>query len=130
MIDLECDVFNAVYSDVFSLVPTGCFKSMYVPNPTKFPFATLMEIDNYTDSRMRSSADIEDYAIITYEANVYAMDKPGCRKVMDALDKALTRLGFTRLSMGTVPNLADAQLFRMTGKYRAEVKGKTIYRHS
>lgn len=131
MIDVEIAVFDAVYPAVSPLVPTGCFKSVYVPNPPKFPFATLMEIDNYTDRAMRTSSDREEYAIVTFEANVYAMDRIGCRQVMDALDAAMIRLGFTRLSMGSIPNLADALVFRMTAKYRAEADGgNVIYRHS
>ena len=130
MIDVENAVFDAVYSAVASLVPTGCFKSVYVPNPTKFPFATLMEIDNTTDTRMRDNSDTEQYAIVTYEANVYAMERPECRNVMDALDSAMLSLGFTRIAMTSVPNLADSRIFRLHAKYRATVSGSTIYRHS
>lgn len=131
MIDVEADVFNYVYPDVAPLVPDGCFKSMYVPVPPKFPFATLMEMDNFTDKPNRSSAMDEEYAIITYEANVYAMDKFACRNVMNALDTAMTRLGFARLSMQFVPNLADSTLFRYTARYQATSdKNKVIYRKS
>ena len=131
MIDVEADVFDYVYASVSSLVPTGCFKSEYVPNPTKFPFATLMEMDNTTDKPSRSSALAEEYAVITYEANVYATDKFGCRSVMNALDTAMIRLGFARLSMQFVPNLADSSLFRYTARYQAvSDTNKVIYRKS
>ena len=131
MIDVEDDVFNYVYSDVSALVPSGCFKSVYVPSPPKFPFATLMEMDNISDTRRMTSADEEPFALITYEANVYAMDKPECRSVMSALDTAMIRLGFTRISMSFIPNLADTTIFRMTARYRAEADvNKVIYRHS
>ena len=131
MIDIEADVFDRIYESVAPLVPEGCFKSVYVPNPPKFPFATLMEMDNITDKANRSSAMDEEYAIITYEANVYAMDKFACRNVMNALDTAMTRLGFARLSMQFVPNLADSTLFRYTARYQATSdKNKVIYRKS
>lgn len=131
MIDVEADVFDYVYEAVSPLVPAGCFKSVYVPNPSKFPFATLMEMDNITDVKNRSTARDEDFAIITYEANVYAMDKFDCREVMGALDKAMVDLGFTRLSMSFIPNLADSTIFRITARYRAEAdQNKTIYRHA
>lgn len=131
MIDVEADVFNYVYPAVSALVPTGCFTSMYVPNPSKFPFATLMEMDNTTDARHRSSSDTEEYAVLTYEANVYAMDKATCRNVMNALDTSMTTLGFTRLSMSFIPNLADSTVFRITARYRAEADTrKVIYRHT
>ena len=131
MIDVEVDVFDRVYQSVSPLVPYGGFKSMYVPAPPVFPFATLYEVDNQTDVNDRSTATSEEYAIISYEANVYATDKPTCRNVMNALDTEMTDLGFTRISMGFIPNLADSSLFRYTARYRAAVdSNKTIYRYS
>lgn len=129
MIDIEADVFDRVYESVAPLVPKGCFKSAYVANPPKFPFATLMEMDNITDKANRSSAMDEDYSIVTYEANVYATDKFGCRDVMNALDTAMIRLGFMRLSSQYVPNLADQTIFRYTARYQAVTnEKKEIYR--
>ena len=129
MIDIEADVFNRVYESVAPLVPQGCFKSVYVPNPPKFPFATLMEMDNFTDKANRSSALDEEYAVVTYEANVYATDKFDCRDVMNVLDTEMLRLGFHRLSMQFVPNLADNTIFRYTSRYQATTdRNKVIYR--
>ena len=129
MIDIEADVFNRVYESVAPLVPQGCFKSVYVPNPPKFPFATLMEMDNFTDKANRSSALDEEYAVVTYEANVYATDKFECREVMNALDTEMLRLGFHRLSMQFIPNLADNTIFRYTSRYQATTdRNKVIYR--
>ena len=129
MIDIEADVFNRVYESVAPLVPQGCFKSVYVPNPPKFPFATLMEMDNFTDKANRSSALDEEYAAVTYEANVYATDKFDCRDVMNALDTEMLRLGFQRLSMQFIPNLADNTIFRYTSRYQATTdRNKVIYR--
>lgn len=129
MIDIEADVFDRVYESVAPLVPQGCFKSVYVPNPPKFPFATLMEMDNFTDKANRSSSLDEEYAVITYEANVYATDKFDCREVMNALDTEMLRLGFHRLSMQFIPNLADNTIFRYTSRYQATTdRNKVIYR--
>ena len=129
MIDIEADVFNRVYESVAPLVPQGCFKSVYVPNPPKFPFATLMEMDNFTDKANRSSALDEEYAVVTYEANVYATDKFDCRDVMNALDTEMLRLGFHRLSMQFIPNLGDNTIFRYTSRYQATTdRNKVIYR--
>lgn len=131
MIDVEVDVFDAVFPFVTAVIPKKNFKSMFVPSPSSFPFATLMEMDNVLDNSRRSTADDEEYAILTYEANVYAESKFECREVMDALDKGMTHLGFTRLSMRFIPNLADSTLFRLTARYRAEADAdKVIYRHT
>lgn len=126
MIDVEIGVFDYVYPNVAPLVPDGCFKSMYVPNPSTLPFATLMEVDNITDTRHRSSARNEDYAIVTYEANVYADNKSECRSVMDAIDTSMMQLGFTRTSMLNVPNLLDPALYRITARYRAAANADNI----
>lgn len=131
MIDVEIDVFDYVYPYVSELLPEGCFQSVYVQAPPAFPFATLMEMDNITDRRNRSSARDEDYAILTYEANVYDTSKAGCRNVMNALDDAMTHLGFMRMSCQFIPNLADNTIFRYTARYQAVADaGKVIYRRS
>lgn len=126
MIDVEKRVFDYVYPSVSALVPEGCFTSQFVSNPATFPFATLMEMDNITYTRHRGSADAEEYAIVTYEANVYAQTKSECRAVMDALDTAMDQLNFTRLSMLFVPNLQDNTLFRLTARYQAVADGNNV----
>lgn len=131
MIDVEIDVFDRVYQAVSPLLPYGGFKSMYVPAPPVFPFATLYETDNQTLNSHRSTADHEEYAIVTYDADVYAEDKQTCRTVMNALDTEMIKLGFTRVSMGFIPNLADSSLFRYTARFRAAAdSNKTIYRYT
>lgn len=129
MIDVEVDVFDYVYPSVAPLVPEGCFQSVYTPSPSAFPFATLMEMDNQSDANHMSTAMNEEYAVITYEANVYAMDKIQCREVMNALDTAMTQLNFRRLSMQFVPNLANAIIYRIVARYRAVADAnKSIHR--
>ena len=131
MIDVEDAVFDAVYRSVKDHVPEGCFESVYVPNPSMFPFATLMEMDNITDTAHQSNVQRDEYAVLTYEANVYAMSKLECRDVMNALDKAMIHLGFTRSFMQFIPNLADNTIFRYTARYRAAADhNNVIYRHA
>ena len=126
MINAEADVFDYVYQSVSSAVPEGCFSNEYVPVINQLPYATLMEIDNTTDTRHRSTAPNEEFAVVTYEANSYAHTKDECRTVMNAIDDAIVRLGFTRLSMQYVPNLADRTLHRMTARYRATIGADLI----
>ena len=121
MINAEADVFDYVYPSVADLVPEGCFKNEYVPEIAKLPFASLMEIDNQTDTWHQSSADDEEFAVVTYEANTFGATKDECRNVMNALDESIVRLGFTRLSMQYIPNLADRTLHRMVARYRATI---------
>jgi len=126
LIDVEHLVFDHVYASVSGVVPEGNFASNYVPAPSSFPFVTLMEMDNATDTSHLSSADDEEYAVVTYEANVYAMDKQQCRNIADTLDRAMHRLNFTRLSMAFIPNLTDRTVYRMTARYQAVADANSI----
>ena len=129
MIDVENYVFDRVYASVSEVVPLGNFKSEYTPEVSSFPFATLMEMDNATDTRHRTSSDEEEYAVVTYEANVYAMDKQECRSVADTLDRAMMGLNFTRLNMSFTPNVQDRTIFRITARYQAVAdKNNILYR--
>ena len=121
MIDVEVDVFDYVYQFVAEAVPEGCFRSQYTPSPPKFPFATLEEIGNVTNNRFRTNSADEDNATITYEANVYAMDKRTCRQVLDVLDRPMARLNFRRNFMNYTDNLNNPDLFRLTARYIADV---------
>lgn len=129
MIDIENDVFDFVYPYVSPVVPEGGFKSEYVHNMSEFPCATLIEMENETDTAFRSTADEEDLAILTYEANAYALNKQECRDVMAAIDSGMNDLGFTRVSLRFVPNFEDISVYRMVGRYRANAdRNKVIYR--
>ena len=121
MIDVEVSVFDYVRQFVAEVVPEGCFRSQYTPSPSKFPFATLEESGNITNARFRTNSDDEDNATLTYEANVYAMDKRTCRQVLDVLDKAMMRLNFRRNFMDYTNNLNNPELFRITARYIADV---------
>ena len=130
MIDVEEDVFDYVYPYVAPLCAEGCFNSEYVPSPVGLPHATLYEMDNYTDRQLRGTKDTEEYAVLAYEANVYAESKPVCRQIMNAIDTAMTTLGFTRMESRSVPNLNNTTIYRIVARYRAGANAdKTIFRH-
>lgn len=129
MIDVENDVFDYVYPYVSPLVPEGCFQSMYVRTPPALPFATLIEFDNYTDQSTQDTSDNEVFSVLAYTAEAYAESKAECRRVMDAINQAMHSLGFRRLSMRFVDNMADTTIFRLVSRYRAKAdENKTIYR--
>ena len=121
MIDIEADVFDAVRDAISQTLPNESFKSVYVPSPAKLPFATLMEVGNSTSARRNSTSDVEDFAIISFEAQVYAMDKYECKDVATAIDDAMMHLGFRRVSTTFVPNQVNPDVFRIVTRYNAEV---------
>lgn len=121
MIDIEMDVFNAIYDDVAPLCAKNAFKSVYTPNPTVFPTVALFEMDNRTDRERNSTSDFEDYAVLTYEAHVYATSKAECREVFNALDEALRRYNFNRFSGAYTPNRTNAQVHEYVARYQVRV---------
>ena len=131
MIDLEQDIFNALYSDVSPLCAKNGFRSVHTPAPTALPTATLFEMDNRTTRDLRSSNTQEEYATVTYEAHVYAQSKSECRKVFAALDEGMTRRNFNRFSGAYTPNLANTKVHEYVARYQAIVdRAGNIYRRS
>ena len=121
MIDVEVDVFNAVYDDVAPLCAANGFRSVHTPSPTVFPTATLFEMDNQTDRNRNSTSDFEDFAELTYEVHVYATTKAECRRVFAVLDSALERLNFNRFSGTYVPNLSNSKVHEYVARYQVRV---------
>lgn len=121
MIDVELDVFNAIYSDIAPLCAKNGFKSVYTPNPTVFPTVALFELDNRTDRDRNSTSNFEDFADLTYEVHVYAMTKAECRTVFAAVDSALARYNFNRFSGTYVPNLTNTKVHEYVARYQVRV---------
>ena len=131
MIDVETYIFNAVYDEVAALCARNGFKSISTPNPTVFPTVTLFEMDNRTDYRRESTMQGEDYAILTYEAHVYALTKNECRKVFKALDDGLVSLNLTRMSGAYSPSQTNTKVHEYVARYRVETDSEgNLYRTS
>lgn len=121
MIDVEQEVFNAVYDDVAPLCAKNGFRGVHTPSPTAFPTVTLFEIDNRIDRDRNSNSSFEDYAVLVYEAHVYATTKAKCRSVFAALDEALAIYNFNRFSGAYTPNLPNSQVHEYVARYQVRV---------
>ena len=104
----------------------------YVNAPTRFPYVSLVEQDNYTTEAHMDSGDTERFATLMYEVNVYS-DKAGgkksvCRKIMRFVDDLMYAKNFRRTSLSPVPNLENATIYRLVARYKAETDGTTLYR--
>ena len=133
MINAESEVFTAVKNAVKTKFPDLYMTGEYVHAPPQFPCATLVEMDNVPLARTQTTDCSENHSSLMYEINVYSNKKAGrkteCRTIASELDDALTNLGFVRIMLNPIPNLEDATIYRITGRYRAIMgKNKTIYR--
>ena len=68
-----------------------------------------------------------------YEVNIYSNKTSGkkseCREIASLLDNEFATLGFSRTMLQPIPNMDDATIYRMTGRYTAVIsKDKAIFR--
>ena len=133
MIDVENEVFSTIAKSVRAAYPTASVSGEYVRTPAKFPFVSLIEMSNTAYDRTQSSAGVENHASLMYEVNVYSNKKSGkkgeCKAIASLIDNELATLGFSRTMLQPIPNMDDATIYRMTGRYTAVVsKDKKLYR--
>ena len=133
MIDIENDIFNTVATVVRATFPDIYMVGEYVKTPPKFPFVSLVEMDNRSYQRTEDSGSTENHASVMYEVNVYSNRTTGkkseCKAIAAVIDEQMCALGFARTMLQPIPNLDDATIYRMVGRYSAIIsKDRTIYR--
>lgn len=130
VIDIEADIIDKVYNALVGTVPDGSLTSEYVLNPPKFPHISLIEMSNVTDQRHQTQSNDERYAILSYEANIFAYDRDTCREIAKVLDASMRGMNFRCLAPGVqfIVNIEDPTIYRMNGRYEAVTDGQQIYR--
>lgn len=121
MIDREAEVYNAVVASIRTVYPGIFCTSEYVAQPPSFPAVSLMQMDNPILPRAREFINIEMATRPMFELNVYSNKTTGkkseCKEIAAAANDALVALGFTRTMLEPIPNMADATIYRMVGRY-------------
>lgn len=132
MIDMEAALFTELATALRTAYPEVTVTGEYINAPSKFPFVSIVEADNYTDPRYLDSGDVEGRARLLYEVNVYSnrsgTKKAECRKLLGYIDAMLYQMNFVRTSMNPVPNLEDATIYRLNARYEGVTDGGTLYR--
>ena len=133
MIDIESTIFERLSTLLRDNYDPISVYGEYVKAPASFPCVTIEEKDNYVLERTQSSEGIENHAVLMYEINVYSNKKTGkksqCKDIFSLIDKEMQDMGFTRTMLNPIPNMDDATIYRMVGRYKAVVStNKTIYR--
>ena len=133
MINVESEIFSKIAESVRAAYPTVFISGEYVRTPPKFPFVSLVEMSNTAYDRTQSSGGLENHATLMYEVNVYSNKTSGkkseCKAIAALIDDELATLGFSRTMLQPIPNMDDATIYRMTGRYTAVIsKDKKLYR--
>ena len=133
MIDCENEIFNIVSTATRAEYPNIFMSGEYVKSPSSFPCVSLVEMDNSAYRNTQSSDTTENHAEVMYELNVYSNKSNGkkaeCKEIAAFIDNQMSMLGFTRTMLNPIPNMDDATIYRMTGRYKAIIsQNKTIFR--
>lgn len=133
MIDIENAVLDRVSTSVRERFPEVYFSGEYVKTPPTFPAVSMVEMDNATYRRSQSSSSMENHAEVMYEVNVYSNKTAGkkdeSRRIASIIDAAMQNMGFTRMMLNPVPDMNNATIYRIVGRYIAVVSAdNTIYR--
>jgi hypothetical protein len=133
MIDIESQVFDRVATRVREQFPDIFVAGEYVSSPSSFPAASLVEMDNSTRETTVDSGSNENHANVMYEVNVYSNKTIGkkseCKEIAAIIDEQMLALGFARTMLQPIPNLDDATIYRMVGRYSAIIsKDKLLFR--
>ena len=133
MIDCENDIFNDVATHVRVKYPDIYMVGEYVKTPSRFPCVSLVEMDNQSYQRTEDSGNVENHISVMYEVNIYSNKQVGkkaeCKAIAALIDERMLALGFARTMLQPIPNLDDATIYRMVGRYSAVIsKDKVIYR--
>lgn len=79
MIDVESQIYTPIVEALRAQFPGILVSGEYVNAPTRFPYVSLVEQDNYTTEAHIDSGDTERFSTLMYEVNVYS-DKAGGKK--------------------------------------------------
>ena len=133
LIDIENALFTRIAIAVRLQFPEAYVSGEYVAQPPRLPAVYIVEQDNSVYLPGRDSGDIENFANVAYQVDVWSNRTVGkkteSKAIMAIVDTEFAKLGFTRTFLNPVQNLNDPNIFRMTGLYRAVVsKDHYIYR--
>ena len=133
MINVETEIFSSVANKVRAEYPDIFMTGEYVKSPSSFPSVSLVEMDNSVYTSTQTSTEIENHASLMYELDVYSNKTKGkkseCKAIATLIDKEMASFGFTRIMLQPIPNMDDATIYRIKGRYKAVIsKDKVIYR--
>lgn len=131
MADIESMVYTAVSQFLKQRFPSLSMDSITTYSPSKFPFLSIEESDNYSLQSARDTSTTDYAQVVAYEANVWSNKQGGkkkeCKAILANLDEVMASLGFTRTAKNPA-NTGDPSRYRMFARYTAVVRGETIYR--
>lgn len=130
MIDIENQVFSRIAARLRETFKGVYVTGEYVKTPSSFPAVSLIEMDNVPLRRTQTSDSVENHVELMYELNVYSNKAAGkkteCKKIASVVDEEMAVMGFTRTMLNPIPNMDDATIYRILGRYKAVVSAENV----
>lgn len=125
MIDVESKVFQKCADAFRAEYPNGYITPEYVPQPSKFPAVSVVEMDNNVDERAIDNGSIENAVNVMYQVDVYSDlnrgKKAQAKAIIALIDEVLAQYRFVRTFCNPIQNFNEATIFRMTARYRRRI---------
>lgn len=133
MISIENEVVTIIAEAIQAKYPDAYVVGEYTKSPSRFPCISIVEFDNTAYERTQSSYSLENHAQLMYEVNIYSNKVSGkkseCKAIASLIDDEFATLGLSRTMLQPVPNVDDATIYRILGRYKGVVsKDKIVYR--
>lgn len=133
MIYVENQIFTKVYDAIINEYPDAFVTGVFVPAPPKFPCVFFAMSDSAYYRNSIDSSHMENHDAIEFDVEIYSNSssskKTECYEIAGIVDDVMSSLNFTRMELMPIPNIADATIYRLKGRYRAIVgKDETLYR--
>ncbi len=123
MIDYLNEIFTSVAKTVREEHPGITITGEYTRQPSKFPTATLDEIENVAVDRLEDSSDEEHFSALSYRLQVFSNKQSGkkaeARAIFATADGVLRRMGFRRITYSTTPEIYESTIYSITATYEA-----------
>lgn len=133
MVTIESELFSLISAKVRATYPNIFMTGEYVKSPPSFPAVSMIEQDNTTYINTQTSDERENHASLMYEIDIYSNKTKGkkseCKAIATLIDEEMAFYGFTRTMLQPIPNMDDATIYRIKGRYKGVVsKDNVIYR--
>lgn len=125
MIDCENEVFTRVATAIREKYPEVNIASEFVSAPSAFPHVSIVMADNPDSLNMTMTDPM-------FEVNVYSNKTEGkkseAKGIMAIIRSQMASMNFRCSALTPTPNLEDATIYRLTGRFEVRTDGQHFYR--
>lgn len=131
MIDIFNELYTLVVNALTSYDENIATSSVYQNVPSKYPFVSFEEIENYPYENGMDDGDIENFVNVEYEINIYTQlpqKKSEGESIANVVDALMKSKGFVRRTKTPLQNSKETT-YRIVMRYGGVVsKDNVVYR--